>query len=794
MTENIERIGIKHSFATKVTLWMLGMTGLVFLLSFCGASWFAGKMMLVDGHRKANLELDKAILNITDDLDEVEAAGNNFATFLRWNGAETLSPDAFRSVLADFLKTNPYVQGAAVCFEPEYFTQYKEGFAPYLMQLRKGDTKYVNLADVYKYRTTRWYKKAKSQSQRHSFWTEAFVETNGTIVCSYCVPLTNAKGKLVGVLALDMSLQALTDEVQEQKPYPHSYITVMDDGFHFLVHPDRKMIMDGNVNHLLDKKRFAVNESIMVDMKNQRRGKGAFVEDGDTKFLYYAPIRRCGWTVTLECGKDEIMAEVSAVRLQMVFISVVGLLLLLVISFFLMRKILLPIKLYSKAAHRIAKGNFHTHLQLLRPHDELWVLGNALDHMQHSLERYIKELKVTTQAKGRIESELNIASKIQMAMIPKIFPPYPEREDLDVYATLIPAKAVGGDLYDFFLRDEKLFFCIGDVSGKGVPASLVMAVTRSLLRIVAAQESRPDRIVASLNNSMSDMNETNMFVTLFVGVLDLPTGRFRYCNAGHNAPVIIEGETREVRMLDVKPNLPIAIMPNWTFELQETMLATDSVLFMYTDGLTEAENKEKELFGEDRMMAVLKEKEDKCTKEQIDAMLEAVHRHVGGAEQSDDLTMISLGYKRQERDTKFYRRRTLHNDIRETPKIADFIDDIVGETGIDMALACSLNLALEEAVVNVMNYAYPEGQTGNITIESYAFDGSLKFVITDNGIPFDPTRVKEPDVTTGIEDRKVGGLGIFLVNRIMDKVEYKRMNNTNILTLSKKLAIVDNKE
>lgn len=787
MTENIERIGFRHSFATRVSMWMLGMTGLVFLLSFCGASWFAGKMMLIDGHKKANLELDKAILNITDDMDGVETAGNNFSTFLRWNEVETFAPNAFRTVLADFLKANPDVQGAAVCFEPEYFTQYSEGFAPYLMQFRKGDTKYVNLADVYKYRTTGWYRKAKSKG--YSFWTEAFKEANGTIVSSYIVPLANDEGNFIGVLALDMSLQKLSDEVQEQKPYPQSFITVMDKDFNFLVHPDKKMIMNGNVHRLLDRKRFEVNESIMIDMKCQRRGVGAFAVDGDTKFLYYAPIKRCGWTVALECDKDEIMEEVTAVRLQMAFISVAGLLLLLVISFFLMRKLLLPIRLYSKAAHRIAKGKFNTHLQLLRSHDELWVLGNALDHMQHSLEKYINELKVTTQAKGRIESELNIASKIQMSMIPKIFPPYPEREDLDVYATLIPAKAVGGDLYDFFLRDEKLFFCIGDVSGKGVPASLVMAVTRSLLRIVATQESRPDRIVASLNTSMSDMNETNMFVTLFVGVLDLPTGRFRYCNAGHNAPVLIEGETREVKMLDVKPNLPIAIMPKWNFELQETYLTTDSVLFMYTDGLTEAENATQELFGEDRMMEVLKETENKSTKEQIDTMLETVRKHVNGAEQSDDLTMVSLGYRRQERDTKFYRKRTLHNDIRETPKIADFIDDIVGETGIDMALACSLNLALEEAVVNVMNYAYPHGQVGSITLESYAFDGSLKFVITDNGIPFDPTRVKAPDVTSGIEDRQVGGLGIFLVNRIMDKVEYKRMNNTNILTLSKKLEI-----
>lgn len=316
-----------------------------------------------------------------------------------------------------------------------------------------------------------------------------------------------------------------------------------------------------------------------------------------------------------------------------------------------------------------------------------------------------------------------------------------------------------------------------------------MAVTRSLLRIVATQEGRPDRIVESLNKSMSDMNETNMFVTLFVGVLDLPTGRFRYCNAGHNAPVVIDGDTRKVRMLDVKPNLPIAIMPNWKFEWQETMLASNSIIFMYTDGLTEAENEKKELFGEERMIEMLEIMEDKSNKEQIDGMLQAVYKHVDGAEQSDDLAMVSLGYKRLERDTKFYRKRTLHNDIRETPKIADFIDDIVGETGIDKGLACSLNLALEEAVVNVMNYAYPEDTVGNIVLESYAFDGCLKFIITDNGIPFDPTSVKEPDISVGIDDRSIGGLGIFLVTHLMDKIEYKRVAGNNVLTLSKKLGV-----
>lgn len=780
--QHLNKINIRHSFATKICLWMLATTALVFILCFGTASWFASNMMLEDGHKKANLELDKAILYVTEEMSTIETAGNNFAAF--WNEDRQLTPEAVYSACHDFIKANPSVKGVAIGFEPSAYSSFPKGFAPYLMKEKNGKIKTTNLADTYNFYEKSWYKKTKKSLTCH--WADPFTEINGNIICSYCIPLIS-KGKLVGVLAVDMSLEDLAERLQSIKPYSKSYLTIMDRDFNFVVHPNKNLILKGNPLQVIDKNKYEVNESIFVDIKNQKRGIGAFGERGNEKFLYYAPIKRLGWTVTLECDKGEITAGVVAVRWQMIILSLLGMIGLLIVSIVIMRKFLRPIRLYSYAASHIAEGNFHTRLPKMRDHNELWALGNSLDHMQHSLDKYITELKSTTQEKGRIESELNIASKIQMSMIPKIFPPYPDRDDVDIYGTLIPAKAVGGDLYDFFLRDEKLFFCVGDVSGKGVPASLVMAVTRSLLRIVAAQESRPDRIVASLNNSMSDMNESNMFVTLFVGVLDLPTGRFRYCNAGHNAPVIIDAHTKEVKMLDVKPNLPIAIVPEMKFELQETTILPGTSIFMYTDGLTEAENSKKELFGEERMIEELKKLEGKTAKEQIEGMLDAVHQHVKDAEQSDDLTMITFKYNRQQKDTKFYRKISLHNNIRETPKIADFMDDIVGETGIDTGLASSLNLALEEAVVNVMNYAYPKDQVGNISIAAYANEELIEFVITDNGVPFDPTSTTEPDVTAKLEDRSIGGLGIFLVTHIMDSVNYERVNDKNVLTLQKKL-------
>lgn len=780
-----EGIDFRHSFAAKVCFWMLVTSACVFLVCFGTASWFASDMMLGDGHKKANLELDKAILYVTDEMNCIETAGNNFAEL--WSNDAKPTSSTILAACKRFLKSNPHVKGVAIGFEPSANPAYKDGFAPYIMREANGKFKETDLAEKQDYTQKAWYSKTKSR--RKALWSNPFMEVNGNIICSYCVPLYSASKQFLGVLAVDMSLADLTEEVQGVKPYPNSFLTIMDRNLNFVVHPDKNLIMKGNPAQVLDKNNYEVNETIFIDIKNQVRGIGAFGEKGDQKFLYYAPIKRLGWTVTLECDKDEIVAGVKQVRLQMVCTSLLGIIGLAFVCLILMRKFLHPIKLYSRAALQIAEGDFHTRLPKMRDHNELWALGNSLDHMQHSLEQYIQELKKTTQEKGRIESELNIASKIQMAMIPKIFPPYPERDDIDIYATLIPAKAVGGDLYDFFLRNEKLFFCVGDVSGKGVPASLVMAVTRSLLRIVAAQESSPERIVASLNNSMSDMNESNMFVTLFVGVLDLPTGRLKYCNAGHNPPVILDGETHEVKMLDVKPNLPIALLPDMKYEMQETVISPNTTIFIYTDGLTEAENKEKELFGDDRMIEVLKGMENKTSKEQIETMLDAVHQHVKDAEQSDDLTMISIKCQRKQGEAKFYRKINLHNDIRETPKIAEFMDDIVGETGIDMALSNSLNLALEEAVVNVMNYAYPADQVGDISIEAYAEDSYIQFVITDNGIPFDPTASgPEPDITASVEDRNVGGLGIFLVTHLMDEVKYKREIDRNVLTLKKVLV------
>lgn len=391
--------------------------------------------------------------------------------------------------------------------------------------------------------------------------------------------------------------------------------------------------------------------------------------------------------------------------------------------------------------------------------------------------RNLQNLMDVSTQRERMMRELEIAKAIQKAMLPKVFPPFADRSDLNIYGMVRPAKEIGGDLYDFYVRHDKLFFCVGDVSGKGIPASLVMATIRSLFRSITAHVEHAHEVLIQMNDTFAEQNEQNMFVTLFVGILDLKTGELSYCNAGHNAPLIIRGEKAEVHTMDVHPNLPVGIIPGFEFAEQKLQLAYGDTLFLYTDGLTEAENIRHEQFSEDRMEKGLHSCLALRPREIVDTMDAQVAAFVGDAEQSDDLTLMAVRYQKPA--------IIMRNDIQQIPTLAEWVDEL----GIPMELNMPINLALEEAVSNVMLYAYPGRNDGKVFVEfAKAKDEQgekLIFTISDSGIPFDPTAKPEADITLSAEDRAIGGLGIHLVRKLMDEIRYERQDEKNILTLVK---------
>ena len=283
------------------------------------------------------------------------------------------------------------------------------------------------------------------------------------------------------------------------------------------------------------------------------------------------------------------------------------------------------------------------------------------------------------------------------------------------------------------------------------------------------------------------MNETNMFVTLFVGVLDLPTGRMRYSNAGHDAPFLVGVG---VGTLPCDANIPVGVMPSWKFTLQEAQIFPGTTIFLFTDGLTEAEDNNHVQFQMERVskvaaQALAEQKQE--PKLIIGMMTDAVHQFVAGAEQSDDLTMMAIQYIKKQSDINLCKSITLSNNTQETPQLATFVDEVCEALEFSPTLTMQMNLAIEEAVVNVMKYAYPSGTKGNVNIEAQANDVRLKFTITDSGMPFDPTVQTEVDTTLSAEERPIGGLGIHLVRQIMDSINYERVEGQNVLTLRKKL-------
>ena len=692
-------------------------------------NYFSRKGMMEEAQMRAEGQLEATRLQIIDVTHQAEAAVRNSIWIARW----CLDyPDSLVRVATRIVEDNPTVMGSTLALIPNYSLR-RPLYAPYVC--READSLVTKslATPEYDYPSQEWFKKPLELGR--GFWSEPYIDVGGgnVLMTTYSVPIYDNKGKKAAVLTADISLQWLAQLINNSMAYPNSFEVVISRGGQVLVSAaDGQMIrssIDEVARDVDDTSSFA---RMIAAMRSNQSGNITVNDDGKDNQVFYAPVEQTGWSMAIVVPDDEIYGDLRRVRFIERLFQLLGLGMLVLI-----------LRITAKNQQKYHKIN---------------------------------------EKKERMEGELQIGRNIQMSMIPNTFPPFPERNDIDLAACLIPAKEVGGDLYDFYIRDDKLFFCIGDVSGKGVPASLVMAVTRSLFRTVSVHEKSPQRIVTSMNEAMSDMNESNMFVTLFCGILDLQSGHLRYCNAGHNPPLVLSDD---MHALDVLPNLPLGIMADMSFQEQETDLKFDDTLFLFTDGLNEAENTEFEQFTEKRLEAVLQQHRD--ARGHLDAMKQAVSEFVGEAPQSDDLTMLVIHYMNNNYQKSSERHLILHNDIQQIPQLADFIETIASEANLDQGLAMSLNLALEEAVTNVIEYAYPEGSDGLVDIEAVIREGQLDFIISDSGKPFDPTAKPEVDITAGVEERPIGGLGIHLVRHIMDSVSYKREDGKNYLTMIKKI-------
>lgn len=457
---------------------------------------------------------------------------------------------------------------------------------------------------------------------------------------------------------------------------------------------------------------------------------------------------------------------------------------------FIKFSIIRPIDKLSRAASSIVSDNmdrladFNTGVK--KNGDEIGQLAQSFEFMAHELHSYIKNLSSVTAEKERIGAELGVATKIQASMLPCIFPPFPNRHEFDIYATMNPAKEVGGDFYDFFLTDpDHLAVVIADVSGKGVPAALFMVIAKTLIKNYALVGHTPAEVFTLANAQLCEGNEAEMFVTGWMGILEISSGKFSFVNAGHNPPIIRRADGG-CEYLRSRPGFVLAGMEDIHYRQVDTELHDGDCLYLYTDGVTEATNSANELYGEERLMAVVNSHSDVSPSELLPAVKADIDAFVGTAPQFDDITMLGLRVKNAGNAASPLVLRVAANDD-ELDHVLGFIEEHLDEHDFGVKEKMQIAVAAEELFVNIAHYAYtPETGDAEIGLLWNETDGSVAISFTDSGVPYDPLAKDDPDITLSAEERKIGGLGIFMVKKTMDDMRYEYRDGRNITTIIKR--------
>lgn len=477
-----------------------------------------------------------------------------------------------------------------------------------------------------------------AKSKKISLWSSPHYVTkrsNQSPVTTFLTPLINEKGEVKGVLCADINLDWLKKIADKEIESGNAYITVADKEGLFLYNSDSSLIM----KYVSEAPEIPVDSSKVIGFMCRLVG----VKDVGNSSMSSEVIAKTGWIVTcvVPLGDNNDMTVI----ITLLVITMLMLLILAIVSCIVLTVNwqLRPLGRIAEAANAISNGDFSYKIPEVSGHSDISHLRNSFVAMQQELVRYIADLRNTTEKKAGMERDLHIASQIQKGLLPKTFPAFPDRNDIDIYGLVVPAKEVGGDIFDFFMRDEKLFFLIGDVSGKGAPASLFMMVVGHLFRNVGRYSNEPSMIVTGINSELANGNDQDMFCTLFCGVLDMETGMLSYCNAGHNAPILItKGSTNFMKPCT---NLPAGAIADFSYQTESVQMQKDDALFLYTDGVTEAENKAMELFGDSHTLGIVELLKDASMKEMADGVFDAVKTFADGNEQSDDITMLCLRWK-----------------------------------------------------------------------------------------------------------------------------------------------------
>lgn len=625
-----------------IVLIMVSIT--VILASVLFYNYTVSRRIIAANVEKNAANLARATVNRIDAvLLAVQKVPAGLAQFLEngsWEGGDLVT------LVRALVENNPEIYGAAIAFEPHAYSPNSRAFAPYVYR-KNGQLKFAYIP--YDYFTWDWYQIPKELNR--PVWTEPYYDEGAgqAVMTTFSVPfyrLVMGEKVFMGVVTADVSLSWLQQIVASIKVARTGYGFLLSKNGTYITHPNPELMMNETIFNVAE----ARGDRAMRELGRKMIGGGSGFTDyksaltGKDCWMVYSPVAANGWSLAVLFPRDELMEDIGRLNRIVVLLSLAGFALVLIVIVLIAGTITRPLRVLSAATEHVARGNLDVVLPPIRSQDEVGTLSRSFETMLASLNRYIADLTETTTAKERIESELKIAHDIQMGILHKLFPAFPDRTELDIYATLEPAKEVGGDLYDFFFMDhDHLCFAIGDVSGKGVPAALFMAVTRTLLKTKATKGLSPATVLARVNEDLALDNPHCMFVTLFMGILDVRTGEIDYCNGGHNPPYVMRGGGR-IELVDAAHGMALGIMDDAVYESARITLRPGDALFLYTDGVTEAMNTADELFSDERLANDLVPLRDSDVKEMVSGIEQQVRAFAQGAAQADDITIMALRY------------------------------------------------------------------------------------------------------------------------------------------------------
>ena len=491
---------------------------------------------------------------------------------------------------------------------------------------------------------------------------------------------------------------------------------------------------------------------------------------------------------------SEFVKDDKEIEDQLVRIGIIVLFILFYIIWF-HRGVIRPVKKIGEEAEAFtAKACRETdtgyklseELLKIKTGDEIEQLARSVYNLEENIENRTRELVRIARESEREKAELGIAGRIQKDILPTDYPAFPDRHEFDIYAVMTPARQVGGDFYDYFFIDERhLAMVIADVTGKGMPAALFMVIAKTMIRNRAMSGGEPSEILHDANEQLCEGNDTHLFVSAWLGILDIHTGRLRMANAGHEYPVIM-GQDGEYKLYKDKHGLVMGLRPDIKYTDTDISLETGDTVFVYTDGVPDAENSSKGAFGIQRMLDVLNDLKKSTVPDTLNGILDAVMSHSDSDYLFDDITMLCVRYLGE--GSGGIREMVLEAYIENTPGLMKFLEDELLRVKAGGKYVRRIELALEELFVNICNYAYPE-ETGDVTVRiSYPAPLVIEIELIDQGVQYDPCKKPDPDMKVSLKERGAGGMGIYLAKSFMDEMEYEYRDRCNHLRMRKKLA------